>query len=207
MAPRQIFASVYIEWGNIELNIGKQQRKYPYDYELEQKYREFQSQKVYKDDDIENAITSLEKLNQIQTLDHRNDNTSIATPRQVITKGGGGGRNEGRPGRQGGLKKQSNVAPSSSVIEMERKPNGMIGTAHAPLQTEKLLLQTKNKEKSQKFKNDSTDVDDDTELDDELEMMKHGSSEKDSESIKDLSFTLPKPLNLKHAKVHFDHSE
>ena len=90
------------------------------------------------------------------------------------------------------------MAASSSVIELDRKPNGMIGTVQSGI-AQPVSQTLKNKEKF-KSNNESTSIDDDT--DDELEMMKHGSSQKDSEdSTKDLSFTLPKPLNLKHAKV------
>ena len=56
-----------------------------------------------------------------------------------------------------------------------------------------------NKSRKKRSTNQKTEISDDT-TDDEGGIIPNH-SDKDSESIKDLSFTLPKPLNLKQQKV------
>ena len=185
------------------------QRKYPYDYELEQKYREFQSNpsKLYKDDEIENALNSLEKMNQIQTLDH-----GEITAQTNMQQGGAGGRHHGRRrtidnrmksrelGRGGGL------SGSVSVDDLDRpRINGKIGGGGEGLLQKaptRNSTDTTPMVKSRKSRKDrKPEISEDTTDDEGADPAPQLYSDKDSDSIKDLSFTLPKPLNLKQQKV------
>lgn len=162
---------------------------------------------MYKDDEIENALNSLEKMNQIQTLDH-----GEITAQTNMQQGGGGGRHGRRRtidnrmksrelGRGGG-----GLSGSVSVDDLDRpRINGKIGGGGEGLLQKaptRNSTDTTPMVKSRKSRKDrKPEISEDT-TDDEGGDPAPPYSDKDSDSIKDLSFTLPKPLNLKQQKVY-----
>lgn len=167
-----------------------QQRKYPYEYELEQqKYQQqaaaaaaaHQQQQNYNDYENEPVMSSFDKINQITTLDHHGNKKMEHIRKQA---------------QRAALQQQKNnriVAPSTST-DFPLPPNA----ASNQNQTRKHIPNGKLKKMKETTKKEPTaPTVNSLDTDDELGEMKLISDQESRDSDKDLSFTLPKPMNLK----------
>ena len=173
----------------------RQQRKYPYEYELEQqKYQQQaaaaaaahqQQQQQNYEYENEPVMSSFDKINQITTLDHHGNKKMEHIRKQA---------------QRAALQQQKNnriVAPSTSSDFPLPPPNA----ASNQNQTRKNIPNGKLKKLKETTKKEPiatapTVISLDT--DDELGEMKLISDQESTrDSDKDLSFTLPKPMNLK----------
>ena len=147
-------------------------------------------------------------MNQIQTLDHGEITTHANLQQGGV---GGGGRHGRRRTLDNRMKSREfgrgagGLSGSVSVDDLDRpRINGKIGGGEGLLQkaptrnstdTTPIVKSRKSrKERKPEISEDSTDDEGD-------DQPAPPYSDKDSDSIKDLSFTLPKPLNLKQQKV------